>query len=92
MTLARVLPLVVRSRTPLYALRLLQSPARRRARTLREVERATPIPRKPDMTATERLDEIDRFAAVTLPYVFPRLALDGRRRDDFVHRGYTPAG
>ena len=26
------------------------------------------------MTATERLDEIDRFAAVTLPYVFPRLA------------------
>ena len=25
------------------------------------------------MTATERLDEIDRFAAVTLPYVFPRL-------------------
>ena len=45
-TLARVLPLVVRSRTPLYALRLLQSPARRRARILREVERATPIPRK----------------------------------------------
>ena len=71
-TLARVLPLVVRSRTPLYVLRLLQSPPRGRARILREVERATP-PLGPDLTATERLDAIDDFARRILPFVFPRL-------------------
>ena len=71
-TLARVLPLVVRSRTPLYVLRLLQSPSRGRARILREVERATPPP-GPDLTATKRLDAIDDFARRILPFVFPRL-------------------
>ena len=49
-------PLLVRSRVPVNVLRLLQSPAKARARTLRQIEEATRIDLPAHATASERLD------------------------------------
>lgn len=69
----QMVPLLLRSRIPLYAVRLLQSPARARARTIREIERATQIGSRRDMTASERLDAVEDLMERALPFVFPRL-------------------
>ena len=69
----RIVPLILRSRIPLYALRLLQSPAKARARTLRDVERETRLDVREDMTAGERLDTFEEVLQRSLPFVFPRL-------------------
>ena len=69
----RIVPLILRSRIPLYALRLLQSPAKARARTLRDVERETRLDVREDMTAGERLDTFEEVMQRSLPFVFPRL-------------------
>jgi rifampicin phosphotransferase len=73
MTLRRVLPLLLRSRIPINVLRLLQSPERARARTLRQVEAMTRMDVRPDMTAAERLDLFEDAAKRVLPFMFPRL-------------------
>jgi pyruvate,water dikinase len=72
-SLRRFLPLVLRSRIPLYALRLLQSPAKARARTMREIEWATRIDAGPDLTADQRLDTFEIVLERALPFIFPRL-------------------
>ena len=72
-SMRRLLPLLLRSRIPLYALRLIQSPDRARARTIRLIERATHIETRPDMTASERLDAFEDVMRRALPFVFPRL-------------------
>ena len=72
-SIRRIVPLLLRSRISLYAARLLQSPARARARTIREIERATRIGSQPDMTASERLDAFEDLMQRGLPFVFPRL-------------------
>jgi phosphohistidine swiveling domain-containing protein len=69
----RIVPLILRSRIPLYGLRLLQSPAKARARTLRDVERETRLDVREDMTAGERLDTFEEVMQRSLPFVFPRL-------------------
>jgi rifampicin phosphotransferase len=69
----RIVPVILRSRIPLYALRLLQSPAKARARMIRDIERATRIESGPDMTSAERLDAFEGFMQRALPYVFPRM-------------------
>ena len=79
----KFVPLLLRSRIPLYALRLLQSPAKARARTLREVERATRIDVRPDMTAIERLDAFEDLLQRALPFIFPAVK---------VHREYFGDG
>jgi rifampicin phosphotransferase len=66
-------PLLFRSRVPINVLRLLQSPARARARTLRQIEEATRIDLQAGATASERLDLFEGFLGRTLPFVFPRL-------------------
>jgi pyruvate,water dikinase len=69
----RIVPLILRSRIPLYAVRLLQSPAKARARTLRDVERETRLDVREEMTAGERLDTFEEVMQRSLPFVFPRL-------------------
>jgi pyruvate,water dikinase len=66
-------PLLFRSRVPINVLRLLQSPAKARARTLRQIEEATRIDVPGGATASERLDLFEGFLGRTLPFVFPRL-------------------
>ena len=66
-------PLLLRSRIPLNALRLLRSPARARARMLREIEGFTRADAGTDMTAAQRLDAFEDEMRRALPFVFPRL-------------------
>jgi rifampicin phosphotransferase len=72
-SIRRFLPILLRSRIPLYALRLLQSPNRARARTIREIERFTRFDTRQDLTADERLDAFEDLMQRALPFVFPRL-------------------
>jgi phosphohistidine swiveling domain-containing protein len=72
-SILQFLPILLRSRIPLYALRLLRSPTRARARTIRDIERVTRIDAHPDMTAAERLDAFEDLLRRALPFVFPRL-------------------
>jgi rifampicin phosphotransferase len=72
-SIRRLLPLLLRSRIPLYAIRLLRSPAAARARTIREIEGVTHLDTRPDMTAAERLDAFEDAMQRALPFVFPRL-------------------
>jgi rifampicin phosphotransferase len=69
----RIVPVIVRSRIPLYALRLLRSPARTRTWLIREVERATEFDVRDDMTSAERLDAFENVMRTALPFVFPRM-------------------
>jgi pyruvate,water dikinase len=72
-SLRRIVPLIVRSRIPLYALRLLQSPDRARTRLIREVERATRFDLGADATASERLDVVEHVLQTAPGFVFPRM-------------------
>ncbi|TMF35630.1 MAG: phosphoenolpyruvate synthase [Chloroflexi bacterium] len=69
----RILPVVLRSRIPLRALRLWLSPDRSRARLIRDIEQGTRVDISARVTASERLDAVEEFMQVTLPFVFPRL-------------------
>jgi pyruvate,water dikinase len=72
-SIRRIVPAILRSRIPLYAIRLLRSPTRARTRTIREIERATRLEPRPEMTAAERLDTFEDLMRRGLPFVFPRL-------------------
>ena len=72
-TARRVLPLLLRSQIPIGILRLLQSPAKARARMLRRVDAMTRLDVRPDMTPSERLDLVEHVMDDVLPFMFPRL-------------------
>jgi rifampicin phosphotransferase len=72
-TLRTVVPLFARSRIPLHALRLLQSPDRTRSRLIREIDRATRVDLPVDATATDRLDAAEDLLARAPSFVFPRM-------------------
>ena len=69
----RIVPVILRSRIPLYALRLLRSPARTRGWLIRDVERATDFGVRADMSSAERLDAFENVMRTALPFVFPRM-------------------
>jgi pyruvate,water dikinase len=69
----RILPLVVRSRVPIFALRILRSPDATRDRYVREIERVTHIDLPPTATSAERLDAVEKLIRVTPRFVMPRL-------------------
>jgi rifampicin phosphotransferase len=69
----RIVPVILRSRIPLYAVRLLRTPARTRAWLIREVERATEFDVRDGMTSAERLDAFENVMRTALPFVFPRM-------------------
>jgi rifampicin phosphotransferase len=72
-TLRTVVPLFARSRIPLYALRLLQSPDRARNRFIRETDQVTRVDLPADATATDRLDAVEDLLARAPSFVFPRM-------------------
>ncbi len=72
-TLRTVVPLFARSRIPLHALRLLQSPDRARNRFIREIDQVTRVDLPADATATDRLDAVEDLLARAPSFVFPRM-------------------
>jgi pyruvate,water dikinase len=72
-SIRQLLPLLIRSRIPLNALRLLRSPARARARMIREIDGFTRPDSATTMTAAQRLDAFEDAMLRALPFVFPRL-------------------
>jgi rifampicin phosphotransferase len=72
-TIRRLGPILLRSGIPLYVVRLLMSPARTRARIVRDIERATAIDLSPTATSTDRLDAVERLVTDGPPAVFPRM-------------------
>ena len=72
-TARRILPLLLHSQIPISILRLLQSPAKARARILRRVDAMTRLDMRPEMTAADRLDLVERVMRDVLPFMFPRL-------------------
>jgi pyruvate,water dikinase len=68
-----VAPLFIRSGIPINAIRLIQSPDRRRARLIREIERVTTFDLPPEATASDRLDTVEDLLARVPSFVFPRL-------------------
>ncbi|HET8784617.1 MAG TPA: PEP/pyruvate-binding domain-containing protein, partial [Candidatus Limnocylindrales bacterium] len=72
-TLRRIVPLMLRSGIPMDVLRLIESPAKARARILRRVEAMTRVDVRADMTAAERLDLVEDLMDRVLPSMFPRL-------------------
>ena len=72
-TLRTVVPLLARSRIPLHALRLLQSPDRARNRFIREIDQVTRVDLPADATATDRLDAVEDLLATAPSFVFPRM-------------------
>jgi pyruvate,water dikinase len=98
----RLLPLLLRSRVPIFVLRVLNSPATVPRRYVREVESATRIDLPPDATSTARVDAFERLMRSAPPRVFPRLVslvfagmlsyvatarlLGGRAREDELQR------
>jgi rifampicin phosphotransferase len=72
-TLRTVVPLFARSGIPINALRLLQSPDRRRARLLREIERVTKVDLPAGATATDRLNAVEDLLGRGPSFAFPRL-------------------
>ena len=69
----RILPVVLRSRVPLFALRILRSPDATRDRYVREIERVTRVDLPPAATSAERLDAFERLIRLTPRFVMPRL-------------------
>jgi rifampicin phosphotransferase len=69
----RLLPLLLRSRVPIFVLRALNSPATVPRRYVREIEHATRIELPPDATSAARLDAFERLMRSAPPRVFPRL-------------------
>ncbi|HEV8490331.1 MAG TPA: PEP/pyruvate-binding domain-containing protein [Candidatus Limnocylindrales bacterium] len=69
----RIVPLLARSRIPLYALRLLLSPDKVRVRYIREIERATRIDPPATATSSARLDAVEELMRSGPPFLFPRL-------------------
>jgi rifampicin phosphotransferase len=69
----RLLPLLLRSDVPMFALRVLRYPATTPRRYVREVEDATRIDLPPDATSAERVDAFERLMRSGPPRVFPRL-------------------
>ena len=72
-TVRTVVPLLARSRIPLHALRLLQSPDRARNRFIREIDQVTRVDLPADATATDRLDAVEDLLATAPSFVFPRM-------------------
>ena len=72
-TLRTVVPLFARSRIPLHALRLLQSPDRARNRLIREIDRVTRVDLPEDATGTDRLNAAEDLLARAPSFVFPRM-------------------
>jgi phosphohistidine swiveling domain-containing protein len=72
-TLRTVVPLFARSGIPINALRLLRSPDRRRARLVREIERATKVDLPAGATATDRLNAVEDLLERAPSFLFPQL-------------------
>lgn len=72
-TVRKVIPLLLRSGIPLYALRLLNAPDTTRRRLIQEIERATEIPPGATASATTRLDAVERLMREAPAFLFPRL-------------------
>jgi rifampicin phosphotransferase len=72
-TLRTVVPLFARSGIPINALRLLQSPDRRRARLIRDIERVTKVDVPADATPTDRLNAVEDLLERGPSFAFPRL-------------------
>jgi phosphohistidine swiveling domain-containing protein len=71
-SLRRVLPVLLRSRIPMFALRVLRSPATIPSRYVREIEDATRTDLSPDASPAARLDAFERLMG-SARLVFPRL-------------------
>jgi rifampicin phosphotransferase len=69
----RIVPLAVRSRVPIFALRILRSPDATRARYVREIERVTHMDLSPNATSAERLDAFEKLIRSMPRFVMPRL-------------------
>jgi len=72
-TIRTVVPLLLRSGIPRYALRLIRSPDPVRARLIREIEDVTRVDLPADATATDRLDAAEALLARGPSFVFPRM-------------------
>jgi phosphohistidine swiveling domain-containing protein len=69
----RLLPLLLRSRVPIFVLRALNSPATVPRRYVRAIEDATRFDLPPDATSAARVDAFERLMRSAPPRVFPRL-------------------
>jgi pyruvate,water dikinase len=72
-TIRWLAPFVIRSRVPMFALRLLRAPGTVRARYLREIEAATVIELPPSATASDRLAAVEEMLRTAPPFAMPRL-------------------
>jgi pyruvate,water dikinase len=72
-SIRRVVPIVVRSRVPIFALRLMRSPDATRERYIRDIERVTDIDLPPTATSAARLDAIEKLIRLAPRFAMPRL-------------------
>jgi rifampicin phosphotransferase len=72
-SIRRIVPIVVRSRVPIFALCILRSPDATRDRYVREIERATRMDLSPNATSAERLDAFEKLIRSMPRFVMPRL-------------------
>jgi phosphohistidine swiveling domain-containing protein len=72
-SIRRIVPLVVRSRIPIFALRLLRLPDATRERYVRDVERVTHIDLPPTATSATRLDAFEKLIRSVPRFAMPRL-------------------
>jgi phosphohistidine swiveling domain-containing protein len=72
-SLRRIVPLVVRSRVPIFALRLMRSPDATRKRYVRDIERLTHIDLPPTVTSAARLDAFEELIRSAPRFAMPRL-------------------
>jgi phosphohistidine swiveling domain-containing protein len=72
-SIRRIVPLVVRSRVPIFALRLMRSPDATRERYVRDIERVTHIDLPPAATSAARLDAVETLVRSAPRFAMPRL-------------------
>jgi phosphohistidine swiveling domain-containing protein len=72
-SIRRIVPLVVRSRVPIFALRLMRSPDATRERYVRDIERVTHIDLPPTATSAARLDAVEKLIRSAPRFAMPRL-------------------
>ena len=72
-SIRRIVPLVVRSRVPIFALRLMRSPDATRERYFREIERVTHIDLPPTATSAAHLDAFEKLIRSAPRFAMPRL-------------------
>jgi rifampicin phosphotransferase len=72
-SIRRIVPLVVRSRVPIFALRLMRSPDATRERYVRDIERVTHIDLPPTGSSAARLDAVETLVRSAPRFAMPRL-------------------